>query len=289
MLNIRHVTSLDYEDLAPYRTLRRPQDHIQQGMFVAEGEKVVRRLVESGLDVVSMLMTPRWYQLLVADLQKSIAPLVTIYIAEKEILQTIVGFPLHQGIMAVGKVPEEPHLDDVLRLAPSPQLLVALDGLVNAENVGVLVRNCAAFGVDAILVGQNSSSPFLRRSVRNSMGAVFIMPIIHSADLARSLKELSEKNGIRIILANPSDGRSVETADLSGNLCIVFGNEGTGLSREILQVPASRIAIPMKNNTDSLNVASASAVLLYEASRNKKKATKGSDLIDTAAWNSDPS
>src|SRR5215510_12177712 len=107
MLNIRHVTSLDNEELAPYRTLRRPQEHMDQGIFVAEGEKVVRRLVDSELEMVSILMTPRWYQLFVADLQKSMVSEITIFIAEKELLQSIVGFPLHQGIMAVGKVPPE--------------------------------------------------------------------------------------------------------------------------------------------------------------------------------------
>ncbi len=288
MLNIRHIKSLDLDELAPYRTLRRPQDHLRQGIFVAEGEKVVRRLVESDLTVVSMLMTPRWYQLLVATLQKSITPPVTIYIGEKELLQTIVGFPLHQGIMAVAKVPDEPQLDDVFRFAPTPNLMVALDGLANAENVGVLVRNCAAFGVDAVLVGENSSSPYLRRAVRNSMGAAFAIPILHTTRLAESLKELDEKRSVRVILANPSDGIPLEEADLNGNLCIVFGNEGTGLSAEILDMPFMRVSIPMKNDTDSLNVSSASAVLLYKASRQKRSAKK-TDLADTVPWKADPS
>lgn len=288
MLNIRHVKSLDLEELAPYRTLRRPEDHLRQGIFVAEGEKVVRRLVESDLTIISMLMTPRWYQLLVADLQKSITPPVTIFIAEKELLQTIVGFTLHQGIMAVAKVPSELQLDDVFKFAASPNLLVALDGLANAENVGVLVRNCAAFGVDAVLVGENSSSPYLRRAVRNSMGAAFTVPILHTNHLAESLKELDEKRSIRVILANPSDGIPLEEADLNGNLCIVFGNEGTGLSKEILDMPFMRVSIPMKNDTDSLNVSSASAVMLYKASR-QKRSVKKTDLADTVPSKGDPS
>lgn len=284
MLNIRHVTSLDYEELAPYRTLRRPMEHMQQGIFVAEGEKVVRRLVESDLDLVSMLMTPRWYQLLVADLQKCMVPSITIYIAEKELLQTIVGFPLHQGIMAVGKVPDEPQLEEVLKLLPNPCFLVALDGLVNAENVGLIVRNCAAFGVDVILVGQSSSSPYLRRAVRNSMGAVFSIPVLHVGTLAPYLRKIGEKHGIRMILAHPSEGQTLEKADLRGNICVVFGNEGAGLSPEILELSDTRISIPMKNNLDSLNVASASAVLLYEASKQKTSKKPNTDLVDTGSW-----
>lgn len=288
MLNIQHVTSLDLDELAPYRTLRRPQDHLQKGIFVAEGEKIVRRLVESDLSVLSMLMTPHWYQLLVADLQKFVMHPFTIYIAEKDLLETIVGFPLHQGIMAVAEVPQEHLLEDELRLAPLPYLLVALDGLVNAENVGVIVRNCAAFGVDAILVGETTSSPYLRRAVRNSMGAVFHLPIVRTQDLAESLKSLEDKNGIRVILANPSDGIPLDEADLSGNTCLVFGNEGTGISNRILDMPFMRVAVPMKNDTNSLNVASASAVILYKASKEKKPVNK-IELIDTESWKSDPS
>jgi tRNA G18 (ribose-2'-O)-methylase SpoU len=288
MLNIQHVTSLDLDELAPYRTLRRPQDHLQKGIFVAEGEKIVRRLVESDLSVLSMLMTPHWYQLLVADLQKFVMHPFTIYIAEKDLLETIVGFPLHQGIMAVAEVPQEHLLEDELRLAPLPYLLVALDGLVNAENVGVIIRNCAAFGVDAILVGETTSSPYLRRAVRNSMGAVFHLPIVRTQDLAESLKSLEDKNGIRVILANPSDGIPLDEADLSGNTCLVFGNEGTGISNRILDMPFMRVAVPMKNDTNSLNVASASAVILYKASKEKKPVNK-IELIDTESWKSDPS
>jgi len=288
MLNIQHVTSLDLDELAPYRTLRRPQDHLEKGIFVAEGEKIVRRLVESRLTVLSMLMTPHWYQLLVADLQKFIVEPITIYIAEKKLLETIVGFPLHQGIMAVAQVPQEHLLEDELRLASRPYLLVALDGLVNSENVGVIVRNCAAFGVDAILVGETSSSPYMRRAVRNSMGAVFHVPVIRTPDLGERLKTLEDKNGIRIILANPSDGVPLDQADLSGDICLVFGNEGTGISNEILDMPFMRVAIPMKNDTDSLNVASASAVILYKASK-EKKAINRNELIDTRPWKSDPS
>ena len=287
MLNIQHVTSLDLDELAPYRTLRRPLDHLEKGIFVAEGEKIVRRLVESSLSVISMLMTPHWYQLLVADLQKFIVQTVTIYIAEKELLETIVGFPLHQGIMAVARVPEEHLLEDELKLASHPYLLVALDGLVNSENVGVIVRNCAAFGVDGILVGETSSSPYMRRAVRNSMGAVFHLPVIRTTDLAERLKNLEDKNGIRVVLANPSDGVPLDQADLSGDICLVFGNEGTGISNRILDMPFLRVSVPMKNDTDSLNVASASAVILYKASKEKKPVSRN-ELSDTKPWISDP-
>jgi tRNA G18 (ribose-2'-O)-methylase SpoU len=158
-------------------------------------------------------------------------------------------------------VPGEPELESLLNNLTSPFLVVALDGVVSAENVGVIVRNCAAFGVDAIFAGTNSSSPYLRRAVRNSMGTVFKLPVIHG-ELTGLLSILKKR--CRILCADAEATRSVYEADITGNLCIVFGNEGTGISGEILSQCSERISVPMMNETDSLNVACASAVILYE-------------------------
>lgn len=268
--NIRRVHTLDNKELQPYRTLRRPAEHLQQGIFVAEGEKVVRRLLDSPLGVVSMLMTEAWYEKLCADYDFSARNSVVVYLAGKKLLESIVGYNLHQGIMAVGKVPEEKSVESVLS-RKEKHLLVALDGLVHSENVGVVVRNCAAFGVDAVIVSKTSSSPYLRRAVRSSMGAVFQIPVIHSEHLPNTLRQLREQFHTRIIAAVPSAETTVESACLTGNVCLVFGSEGYGISLEVFHTTSESVAIPMYNNTDSLNVACASAVLLYEAHRQRHR------------------
>lgn len=270
-INVHTVTSLDLPALQPYKTLRRPLEHMKEGIFVAEGEKVVRRLLDSGLSVVSMLMTQHWYdQLFLSEELKSRhrEPL-PVFIADKKIVEAIVGYNLHQGIMAVGRLPGEITLDKVMASIPEPSLLVALDGLVNAENVGVVVRNCAAFGVGAIIVGETSSSPYLRRAVRNSMGTVFRLPIVHTTDLCEALESLHQEYQINIIAAHPDGELSIQEMDFASGTCFVYGNEGEGISENILKVCTARIAIPMMNGTDSLNVASASAVFLYEARKQR--------------------
>lgn len=272
--NIQHVTSLDLPGLQPYRTLRRPLDHIRAGIFVAEGAKVVQRLLESDLTILSLLLTPQWYEQLLAHDELSPetkANQPTIFIAEKELLETIVGFNLHQGIMAVANVPKERSLDDTVSTLSVPFLLVALDGLVNAENVGVVVRNCAGLGVDAVIAGETSSSPYLRRAVRNSMGTAFSLPVIHSINLRETLLSLRQNYGTRIVGAHPHGELPIEQSDLTGNVCIVFGNEGEGISSPILDACTDRVHIPMMNETDSLNVASASAVFLHEARRQRMR------------------
>jgi len=263
---IQFLTSLDVPALQPYRTLRRQQEHLDQGIFVAEGEKVVRRLLASGLPIVSMLMTPEWHAK-IFPAPVSVPSGFTIYLGEKPLLQSIVGFRMHQGIMAVARVPVPPNLEETS--LPTPHLVVALDGLAHVENVGVVVRNCAAFGVHAILVGENSCSPYLRRAVRNSMGAVFALPIIHVPSLRQSLLHLRERYSTRLIAADAHTQHSLYSADLQGSICIILGNEDTGISADVLSLKPERITIPMQNNTDSLNVASASAVFLSEAARQR--------------------
>jgi len=276
---IQEVTSLNLPELQPYRTLRRPLEHIRDGIFVAEGEKVVRRLLTSDMTIISMLMTSQWYDQLfdIADPSSAINPSIhqsirqpfTIFLADKHLLESIVGFNLHQGIMAVAKVPAPETLEKVITGITKPHLLIALDGLVNSENVGVIVRNCAAFGVDGIIVGETSSSPYLRRAVRNSMGAVFGLPVVHSSNLVESLSMIKKNYSTKIIAAHLGDDNSIHTTDLCENICIVLGNEGEGISKTVLNVCDMGATIPMMNGTDSLNVASASAVFLYETRKQR--------------------
>jgi tRNA G18 (ribose-2'-O)-methylase SpoU len=162
-------------------------------------------------------------------------------------------------------------LDEILARSGRPWLLAAADGLSSAENLGAVVRNCAAFGVHALIVGETSSSPYLRRAVRSSMGAIFQMPVIESPNLADSLVEL-RRRGLRCIAAHPHiEGRSLSQANFTTDSCVIFGSEGAGLSPAILSACDDAVAIPMPPTVDSLNVASAAAVFLYEVARQRRR------------------
>jgi len=266
MFEVREVTTLNLPELAPYRTLRRPVEHQKQGIFVAEGDKVVRRLLDSGLTLVSMLMTPDWFHRLFTT---GTQPPCQVFVADKKLVETIVGYGLHQGIMAVGRIPREQPLDEMIQLTQQPHLLVALDGIANAENVGVIMRNAAAFGAQGIVVGETSSSPYLRRAVRNSMGAVFRLPVVSSTNTVEDLGSLRTK-GFSVIAAHPRASLSLYEADLTGDLCLILGNEESGVSTPVLEICTHQISIPILNQIDSLNVSSACAVFLYEIPRQRK-------------------
>jgi tRNA G18 (ribose-2'-O)-methylase SpoU len=268
--SVQVVTSLDPPELAPYRTLRMQADHWRQRIFVAEGEKVVRRLLESPLGVISVLVPEKWFHLL-EPLIAAHASAIQVFTAEKKVLEQLTGFSMYQGLLAVGRIPPPVSVTEALATAPSPRLFAAVDALSSAENIGALVRNCVAFGVQALLVGETSSHPYLRRAVRSSMGTVFQLPVIETAELAASLREL-QAAGVRCVAAHPhTDGRTLTQARLARDACLVFGSEGYGLSPAVLAACDDAVAVPMPPTVDSLNVASAAAVFLYEASRQRGK------------------
>src|SRR6266481_2324458 len=163
MFRVERIDSLDLPELQPYRTMRRQHDHRQQGIFVAEGEKVVRRLLESKFVVLSLLVPEKWAMELEPLLQAR-SEEVRVFVAEKELLETMTGFSMYQGLLAVGRIPPQPSLEQTLASSCKPYLLAALDGLSSAENIGAVVRNCAAFGVHALFISETCSSPFLRRA-----------------------------------------------------------------------------------------------------------------------------
>ena len=289
MFRPQRIESFDLPELQPYRTMRRQIPHRDDGIFVAEGDKVVRRLLESHFGVVSFLFPEKWLDelrpLLDARTEKEIA----VFIADKLLLEQLTGFSLYQGVLAVGKIPTPPPaLEKILADCLRPRLFAAVDGLADAENLGAVVRNCVAFGVQAMLVGETSSSPFLRRAVRTSMGTIFKLPVFEVAmarcavrsprrddpagqTLAQTLREL-RKHGIRSIAAHPrADGKILSQANFTGDCCIVFGGEGHGVSPEVLEACDEAVAIPMQDGVDSLNVASATSVFLYEANRQRGK------------------
>ena len=136
--------------------------------------------------------------------------------------------------------------------------------------MGALVRNCAAFRVSALILGETCISPFLRRAVRSSMGTIFQLPICEPASLERALSTLRGRN-FHMVAAHPhTQEKTIWQADFTGDCCIVFGSEGYGISAAIREICHESVAVPMAGGVDSLNVAGAAAVFLSEAARQRR-------------------
>lgn len=268
MLMVR-ITDLHAPALEPYLTLRRPMEHYRRGLFVAEGRIVVERLLEtSGYRVRSVLTMPQWLERLEGLLAgRSEVP---VYVAERKAIQQIVGFSYHAGLLALAECPPEPSLGQAVSAAPQACTWVALDALTHAENVGAMARNAAGLGAEGLVVGPTSASPFLRRAVRNSLGGVFALRILHSRDLAGTLRELNAAHGFTVVGADANCGEPLSDARFAARTCLVFGHEDNGLSPAVRAACQVCVRIPMEGGLDSLNVAASGAILLEEARRRRR-------------------
>jgi len=271
MLDVRPIDSLEGPELEPYCTMKRDGAQRHKRIVVAQGDKVVIRLLESHFEVVSLLMPGSWVEKLEPLIRRRPEKNIVIYTAEKKVLETLSGYATYQGVLGVGRVPKETPICEILETTAKPHLFVAVEDLTNAENLGGLVRNCTAFGVTALLVGETCGSPYLRRAVRSSMGNIFKLPVIESPNLAHTLMEL-RREGVQCVAAHPhTDRQWLSETNLNMDCCLVFGSEGFGVSPTILDLCDRAVAVPMANEVDSLNVGSAAAIFLYEAARQQGK------------------
>ncbi len=268
-LRIQPVQSLDAPELSLYLTLKRVEEHERAGVLVAANAKVVQRLLASRFGVVSALLTPGWLEKLETELRARTEPEIPVYVAEQKILETITGYKLHQGALAVATIPTLPDFETLLRHSPRPLLFAAVEGIASAENLGAVVRSCAAFGASALIVGETCGSPFQRRAVAGSMGTIFEQPAVRVDNLLATLAALRAR-GVRCLAAHPRvDAKKLATVDLRGDCCLLFGAEGPGLTAAALAACDDMVEIPMPSHMNSLNVATAAAVFLYEACRQR--------------------
>jgi tRNA G18 (ribose-2'-O)-methylase SpoU len=266
MAELIEVSTPDDPRLADYRDLRdvelRKHLEAEHGLFLAEGEKVVRRAVEAGFPARSFLMAPRWLEGLADVLDRSDAP---CYVVTETLAEEVTGFHVHRGALASLERRPLPLVAEVLDEA---RTVVALENIVDHTNVGAIFRSAAALGVDAVLLSPRCADPLYRRSVKVAMGAVFSVPYARMEDWYDGLAELS-RAGFTTVALTPAEGAVDIEAAVRGldKVALLMGSEGPGLSRRWMQAADRRAVIPMADGIDSLNVAAATAVACYVTAR----------------------
>jgi|DewCreStandDraft_4_1066084.scaffolds.fasta_scaffold00225_81 tRNA G18 (ribose-2'-O)-methylase SpoU len=252
------IHSIESPNIKVYKSLRGTSTElIENHLFIAEGERVVCKLLNSDLEVVSLFATSKYYEKYGEKIKGKNIPDDQMYVASKEIMEQVVGFRVHTGIMALAKQPED------TELCKLSNKIVVLNGVIDSENVGSIVRNSVAFGFDSLIYDNHSSCPYLRRAVRVSMGSVFHLKVHRSNNLYLTINEL-KKMGYEIISAELCDGAiPINELSLSNKVVIIFGSEGYGISEDILSLSDKIVFIPISKNINSLNVASSSSIILY--------------------------
>jgi tRNA G18 (ribose-2'-O)-methylase SpoU len=244
----------------------------RSGTFIAESERVILRLLESRFAVKSLLLAPQRY----ARLASALPVEVPTFICEEEVLNSLVGFPLHRGALALGVRPtQEPAAETLLAAA---QTVVILEDVVDPDNIGAVFRHAAAFGVDAVLLSPHAGDPLYRKAIRAAMGWSLYVPWMRLSESQwpMILESMHTDGWATLALTPDADAptlsrlipaMAVPNEAKSSKVALLLGTEHDGLTNAAMSQASTLARIPMADGVDSLNVATTAAIALYELAR----------------------
>ena len=267
---VRHaITDPDDPRIADYRDVRERDLVGRRGLFMAEGEVVLRLLAARGGratagDLISVLVSEA-SAARVADALAQLPPQVKVFVAGQKVMDRIVGFPIHRGILAVGRARPPIEAPDLLAGLKARALVAAAIGLANHDNMGGIFRNAAAFGADAVLLDAACCDPLYRKAIRVSVGASLIVPTAWSSNAPSLLGALADA-GFTLLSLSPSGATDLSAVSRPARVAAIFGTEGPGLPPHVLAATQT-VAIPMAAGFDSLNVATTSGIVLHQLAR----------------------
>jgi tRNA G18 (ribose-2'-O)-methylase SpoU len=260
--------------LIDYRNVPDAELLAGRGIFVAEGRLVVRRLIAGSRFAVRSVMVTDAARAALEEVLSARGEL-PVYVVPQALTTTIAGFDIHRGCLAIGERPEPAGWEAVASAAANTgaasgaATLVVLERIANADNVGGIFRNAAAFGAGAVLLDPATTDPLYRKAIRTSMGAALHVPFGRAHAWPEALHRLRAR-GFALIAMTPSPSaaalRDVTGAIGSTPAALVLGHEGEGLSQAAIEACTHQARIPIATGVDSLNVASAAAIALYELS-----------------------
>ncbi len=254
--NVEDSRVADYQNLKQQSIVGTRKDK-----FVVEGRKVVIKLLQSKLDTISVFVTEDFYNEN-ADLINSKVPDNFQFIASKALMNQVAGFKLHTGILAVARTPKFYNVSEL------SDTIVAINNINDAENLGSIIRNCIAFGIDSIMIDSGTYYPYSRRVARVSMGSLFKVKIAFINTLNESFNLLINNDYSIYAIENNVVSESFDNFVFVGKKILIFGNETNGIDSDILEQCDRIFEIKMNKDIESLNVASASAILLNKIYEN---------------------
>ena len=258
------IGDLDDPRIAIYRSLKTTNQTRRLDQFVVEGEKLVARLFESRFPVVSVLVTDRHeprHRLSMPDEAHT-------FVVPHELIDQLVGFPFHRGVLACARRLPWPPISDIVRSRDEPLTLVICPKLSDPENLGAIARIGDVFGIDGILTGPECPDPFSRRVVRVSMGSIFGCRSSLLPRLADEVDGLIDNDGLRLLAAvTEASAVPFDQVARPPRLGLVLGDEDQGIDPVWLAKCHERITIPMRTPGGSLNVAVAAGILIHALTR----------------------
>jgi len=253
-------TSLDDPRLEAYREIGAAEALAARGLFVAEGRLVVDRLVRGGRHLLHSLLLTETAAAAMAPTLAALDLTTPVFVVPQGVMNDVVGFNIHRGCLALAARPV-PRRFDALPW-PSCSRVVVAEGVNNPDNVGGLFRNAASLGAEAIVLGPGCGDPLYRKAIRTSMAATLSLPWVMASDWPDDLDRL-RADGLAIVACTPGDGAvSLYDVALPARAAVLVGAEGDGLTAAALAHADLTVRIPMHGEMDSLNVATAAAIVL---------------------------
>lgn len=256
------VDSVDDGRLQGYRAIGDAELLRDRGLFVAEGRSVVRRLVESGQYAIESVLLNDAAHAALGSLLGTIDSRVPVIVCAPHVLSAIAGFNVHRGCLALATRPGPADLRAILRGA---RTVVVMEAVTDADNVGSVFRNAAAFAADAVLLSPTSCDPLYRKAVRTSMAAVLQMPFAWLNPWPDALERLRQHGFVLAALTPQTPSQTLEefaAPKRPERLAWLVGSEGNGLSESALRMADFRIRIPITTRVDSLNLAVAAGIAM---------------------------
>jgi len=258
------ISDPDDPRIEPYRAVRERDLVGRENRFVAEGEVVLRVLLKQRrFQLESVLLAENRVESL-AEALAALPEAVPVYTANRQVMDAIVGFPIHRGILAIARRAPLPAVDELLAELPPKALVVGLVGLANHDNVGGIFRNAAAFGADAVLLDSQTCDPLYRKAIRVSVGGVLVVPFTRVPS-ASAMVEALLRSGFEAISLTPSGQETLASLKRMPRAALLLGAEGPGLPDAVL-AQTRTVTIPMSGGFDSLNVATTSGIALHHLS-----------------------
>ena len=264
--------------IAAYRDIRERDLVGRDGLFIAEGEVVVRVLVGRSLHApVSLLIADKRFAAL-GELIAALPDETPVFSASQPVMDAIAGFPMHRGVLALGRRGPMSTADSVLAGVGRRALVVVLFAIANHDNMGGIFRNAAAFGADAVILDSDCCDPLYRKAIRVSVGAALTIPFAQLATGEDALA-LLEANGFTALALSPTGSTALAGLARPDRVAVLLGTEGAGLPESVM-ARAETVRIPMAGRMDSLNVATAGGIVLHHlTSREVAKKRVGTPLI----------
>lgn len=257
------ITSLEHPGVEVFSTLTEAQLRNrldpQRGIFIAESPKVIRVALDAGYEPLALLCEHRHIGGDAADIVERVGD-IPVYTGERELLAQLTGYVLTRGVLCAMRRPVPPAVADVCR---GVRRVVVIHGVVDTTNIGAIFRSAAALGMDAVLLTPDSCDPLNRRSVRVSMGSVFLVPWTWVDRPQEQLHELGFRTAA-MALTDRSVPLDYPALKQEPRLALLMGTEGDGLPQTAIEGADYVVRIPMAHGVDSLNVAAASAVAFWE-------------------------